>query len=293
MSMASFNRTSDLIKKSASDSVCLRGYWGIYNELQNRLYQRKGGKELEENLMYFREQWIGSQESCLNLFPLIEETARKQKLWDIACSYLEKLYAPILPKQKKTIKKILELLLNLQQEALLEEKALISLFEITLPDSDLQELYYKMLCGTNPYNCETSEGLPPLHEIVFFKKNRAPILFRYAPPVLLEEVLGKDNVAAIIEKEKEKLFDKETKEDKMRNAPLSKKELQSIMDKAGKTWSEEKKQLLNFERQSNEKRPISWVDATTKRTLKYFPYEQKKIRKNSNSSEKKTNRSRN
>ncbi|MEM7174411.1 MAG: hypothetical protein AAF443_00575 [Chlamydiota bacterium] len=289
LSAAGLNRSLSLSKKCITCKAWLEGNWKIYNKLQTRLYKQRGGKELEEKPIYFRIEWIGAAESCLNLYSLIRDSARNQPLWEMACDYLMRVYAPILPTEKKKrnqwMKQFLRLLLDVQQEALAEHRKMVPLAEIELPNEEMRQLYYKMLRGTNPYDLSKPIGYPPLKEVIAFRKgSKKPVPFRYAHPILLEEALGKNIAAAIVEREKELVFDKEKKKEIMRNTPLKKSELQAIINEHQATAKEKNVALLNHSNFSSNRPPIFWLDPETRIAMRYFPCDQKKTQKNPNKS---------
>lgn len=278
MAISDFNRTLVLSKECAVYQAHLKGIWYIDHQLQKRLYRKIGGKELEEeDKIYFRDEWIGSQASCLNLFSLIDENQRDQPLFQVAHRYLTKLYSPLLPEKEKEksayMKKVLNSLLDAEQEAMLNEKSAQSLAKLALPDKKLRWVYYKMLRGTLPYDLSQGNGYPPLEEVVIFRKTKQnPLPFNYAHPFLLEQVLGEEVVAKVIEREKELVFNKKKKKEVLRNTPLSKDELKEVISELSAQLKPEELTLLSYERSRN-KPPIFWIDQATHVAMRYFPDE--------------------
>lgn len=77
----------------------------------------------------------------------------------------------------------------------LMEKEVESLEEVKFKSRELDEIYYKMLRGTNT-------SYPALGEYVRIDKKAKPIVFSYAPKQVIRAALGEDLAAKVFEVEK-------------------------------------------------------------------------------------------
>ena len=253
----------------------MRGYWAVHGTLQSRSCRRRGGEGLEEEGK-FREKWAGSKASRLSLAPLLEEGKSHELLLDLARRYLARLYAPMLPadekKKKALIAQLTLQLLKVQKEALDKEKVCTSLVAIELEDPGLQTLYYRMLRG--------DVHIPSLFEVVTFAADRrVPILFRYAPMKLLEELFGKETARAIEEKEQELVLDRATQKKRLRTQPLTPKEMEEILSKTPSEKKAGARGLLSYRYWPKDLQPVIWKDQKEKITVKYFPHDEEKRKK--------------
>ncbi len=256
----------------------LRGYWAIYNGLQQRLFEKQGG-EKEGLDPYFRVAWLGSKTTRLNLFFLLDASERESPLATVICRYLARLYGSLFGKQEserhQRCQAILNSLLDVQKKRWDKEKKLTPLHSIHLPDPDDDALYRAMLCGLFPCDFTGKQGRAPLREVILFDpKGKKTPSFRYASLTLLEEVLGKKVTAAIRQKEREIITHPVTKEERVRNTPLSRRELEEILSELNAQSAREKLALLGMWK-THEQPPLFWVDAQQQVSVKYFPDDKK------------------
>lgn len=76
-----------------------------------------------------------------------------------------------------------------------------TLADLTPDDPELASLYYKMLRGTNTYDVESKEGIPPLEDFICLREEKAAAHFRHASLPVLEAILGKEMKNKILSEE--------------------------------------------------------------------------------------------
>lgn len=256
----------------------LKGYWEIYNGLQQRLFEKQGG-EKEEEEPYFRVAWLGSKASRINLFFLLDASERESVLAEVTCRYLVRLYGSLFGEKEsdryKRCQKILNSLLDVQKKRWDKEKKLTPLCSIQLPKPDEDQLYRAMLCGLLPCDFTGKQGRAPLKEVILFDpKGKKKPSFRYASLTLLETILGEQVSTAIEKKEREMITDPVTREERVRNTPLSRQELKEILGELRIQVKEEKLALLATWTTRKEP-PLFWVDERQQVSVKYFPDDKK------------------
>lgn len=81
-----------------------------------------------------------------------------------------------------------------------------SFTELFPQDPFFQEIFYKMLKGTNRYQLDKNQGYPPLEDYLTLDRNnrKSPVLFAYASLPLLQSLFNEKFALAIIEAEEKK-----------------------------------------------------------------------------------------
>lgn len=146
-------------------------------------------------------------ESKLNLGPLLApfSSGTQGKLYEVALALLEELYkgsaVERLAQEKKVDSFALRILDSIIEKAK-ENPEAESLAELFPDDLALQEIYYKMLKGTQNY--DGVSGYPPLQDYFSFEKEskKKPIDFSLATAPLLKALLGPKITSQILEEEK-------------------------------------------------------------------------------------------
>lgn len=183
----------------------------IYKEKPTTTTQKSSSQEQKKpkTKLYFREKRMGWKLGKLNLSSLLTDETKWPNLEKIAARYIHELYsrANFYPKNKDIAPALIKALIK----ELKESDAPLLFHEITLKDPFLQEIFYKMVRGTNTYDLE-EKGYPPFGDFFSFEKTeKPPMHFHYANTAFLTTLLGKDNCNAFINLEKEKLKDEKVK----------------------------------------------------------------------------------
>jgi len=158
----------------------------------------------EDSFTYYRDKYRGSEESKINLLPLITGDKKYPHLYEVALAYIQKAYGGARFYQEQRMENFAKTLLDHfihEGKKRWKEGSPPSFDEFPFPeDLFLHSAYYKVLRGTHSYNLDTREGYPPLDHLFKIdaeKKSLNPISFAYAPSPLLEVVLGKESREAI------------------------------------------------------------------------------------------------
>jgi len=185
----------------------------------------KSGDNKEKTYESWRDKENLFPESRLNLTSLVSEES--PQLRQIALNLLRRLYQFTSLYQEMQEEELLEQILST-----LKERPSVETFADLLHDRpDL----YKFVKGTHKYHLSTSEGYPPLGDFfsLDLKEREAPIHFTFASrPVLLALFDDDRLVGEIWAKEKEKWEEKE------KQSPLTKAELEAFLTQRGMSPAE-------------------------------------------------------
>ena len=242
------------------------------NQREELAYQtalEKAGEKVPEeeaNFVYFRDQWVGSPYGKINLFSLINGSAFNKPLYQTAREYIERMYGSLfhIEKSKDLSKQILDGIIKTQQECLKKNVPLLPLFQIAFENPSLQEIYYKMVRGTNTFYPEAPQGYLPLEDMITFTQtNTQPINFQYINILFLKTLFGEKAAQAIIEKELEAQYQGE----KSKGSYALKEEGLKELLRVHNISNLNRCSLLNFQK-FHSALPISWTDPQTNITVK-------------------------
>ncbi len=137
----------------------------------------------------------------LNLFPLIEQGKENQKArYELAAKMLKMFYSKLLVSMKRgTEFLLLDAIIEAGKRSLKDQPS-IALETLTLPDPDLQPIYYLMLKGTKRSNLFNAKGYPPLIDFLKIERLDAPICLFHAHPHMLASFFGLKATPALYEK---------------------------------------------------------------------------------------------
>lgn len=159
--------------------------------------------------------------SQLNLYPLIQEQEpQNHPFYAITARLLCLIYPTILP-DNQAVCTLLDALLA--KAKTLNEPILN---ELMPEDPLLQEIYYKIIQGTNQYDITQKKGIPPLTDFFMIYKNGACCYVCSAHFLVLQAIFGEDFTHVIIAGEKKKwesgkakLFNKQELESLIKQYP--------------------------------------------------------------------------
>jgi len=210
-SLAQFQRNHSLKREKDTYIAYFKGLREVRNSLESEAYTKakksspdrthsqKPSKDKKSTQHFFRDKNIGCSNGRLNIFSLLDKTQNNTELKKTCIQYLRALYGhnkffPVDPTH----------LLDSIIAKLREEEHPPPLHTLKLDDSEMHNLFYKVLKGTHTYNIKTKEGYPPFdHFFTFEKGQTSPMNFHAANEIFLEVVLGKSITKELIKKEKE------------------------------------------------------------------------------------------
>lgn len=135
---------------------------------------------------------INKECSRLNLWPLIQEGRESHTaLYELAAKMIRTFYDPLLPKEKRFEYRFLNVWLASAKKCIQGEEGAFSLEKITLLDSDLQKIYYKMLKGTKKWDLEENIGYPPLQDYIKAEPHESKICVFHAHPDMVATLFNR------------------------------------------------------------------------------------------------------
>lgn len=155
---------------------------------------------------YFREDRVGWDKGRLNLSSLLTNPHMYEGLTTLAENYVKRLYgrAHFFPKDENFSKELIQALCA----AYKDKETPPPFYEITFPDPVMQNIFYKMVHGTQTYDLEEPRGYPPFASMFTFEKsNEPPMQFHYANLAFLSLLLGEKVKQELVTLEKELIPD--------------------------------------------------------------------------------------
>lgn len=183
-------------------------------------------EEKEEEIEYFRDRRCVHESGKFNLYPLLHDpdSVIAKHLYEPAASLIRRLY------KKTSVWKEGQDLEYQILDGLMHKKDL-SFYDAFAEKPELAPLFYKMLKGSNTYEAETSNGIPPFFD--FFRDDNSlkhKINFLHAPKAVLKAVLEDDLWGKIesLERKENKPLLKERFDPLLETFPQKKSQLQEL-----------------------------------------------------------------
>ncbi len=185
---------------------------------------RKNKKEVsEEPLAPYqspRESFNLPESSKLSIYPLLTAKTPSPLLRQTALKLIQSIYERTSLYHPHLEEEILDTLIEVAGE--LDDVEGMSLQEFYPHLQREQELYYKLLKGTQSYKLYTDVGYPALSDFICLKKRDKPVCMAYACQALLVALFG-DSFAAHVKLKEEELW-----EEHRRHRPAPKEEMLSL-----------------------------------------------------------------
>lgn len=250
-----------------------------------------------------RDKFSPSEDAKLDITPLIREEsswAHYHLLYEVAAAHLRNLYghASFFQNKEKLEYELLDALIE-QAKNHPEEN---SFLDLELEKCKHNEIFFKLLIGTNLWDFKNHKGYPRLEDCFIIKAKTSAdfkmLAFHFASTALLTTVFGKETAEAILTKEqegkeawraaKDKLV--HTEGDAATSAPLLKQAdfiylkeetLEDLIKhhSKGQFRFEDIKGLLNWKISSTSSRQVAKTDPSTGITVRLEPLE-KSTKKN-------------
>lgn len=198
----------------------IRGYQRAERALSNTIAQRaykkvkaeptaktqKGDKQTQPNVKFTsrRSLFPPLENSKFNLTPLILASGecKLHPLYEPLAELLRKLYATKVFQKYNNSEKLPYRLIDEIVKKARKLSTVDDLAQLYPDDPMLQQVYYKMLRGTNQY--KNGEGFPPLKHFLSLNKSEKAISLSFSSPPVLEALFGTQMAAEILKLEREK-----------------------------------------------------------------------------------------
>lgn len=242
-------------------AIASRGYALTEYQLQNALVKRsvlqhkKKDPAVSKQMPRKPKQYIDQRESFpprdrakLYLRALLSLPAQGPSSIEILAELLRVLYQNVLSIKGLEYTLAQSLLLNAEQSP--KETDLAALYP---QDPDLQMLYYKMLRGTEVYDLEKQQGVPPLSHFLSLEPATKVAFFSFASRPVLSALWGEQTAAAICLLEQERSYAR----------PCDKEELVSVLLKHAPAGRLVIEPHLNYSKQYGARHSIARRHALT------------------------------
>lgn len=184
----------------------------------------KETKTNDNDSTYLRDTYLGCKEGRLSLAGLIKEPDQNPLLRKVAKNYFQALYSHLEGYDPSLFNEILSK--QIEYFKFHKKYSPLHLFSFKLEKK--QDLYYRILKGTNSYSFHPRKGFPPFEAFFSFegKQTKKPMKFSAAPKLFLETFFSLDFT---------KEFCNEEFERQKKKVELKKEEtIENVKDKAEK-----------------------------------------------------------
>ncbi|QVL57665.1 MAG: hypothetical protein KFB93_00905 [Simkaniaceae bacterium] len=278
LSLFSLSQFEGAIAQKKENQIYLAYFRGLRetrNEKEKIAYERtlvkKEGDQKKSNEKltsqpsqnYFREKRVGWEKGKLNLSSLLKEPYKYPALETIVIEYVKDLYshADFFPKNDKHTKALIKALIKQYKKV----DPLTPFHELTFSDSNLQDIFYKMVRGTHTYDLEMKIGYPPFGEMFTFEKSdRPPMNYHYANLSFLSIVFGEKITKDFVELEKKELISAKKK----CLSPIKKPEFESLLRNQMVGEKNTVLELFDFTYEASSQNPAKYLDTKTQITVK-------------------------
>lgn len=190
--------------------------------VENKGKNENDKKEKKEDINYFRDKRCSHESGKFNLYRLLHDpdSVIAKNLYEPAASLIKHLY------QKTSFWREGQDLEYQILDGLIQKKE-ISFYDAFIEKPELAQVFYKMLKGTNTYEAETSNGIPPFFDFFRDDSSKDKIDFCHAPKALVKVIF------------EDELWKKIEQAERKENKPLPKKDLYPLLE----AFPEKKSQL--------------------------------------------------
>lgn len=186
----------------------------LQNLLEEKRFEEKSlidtslAEEEEEQglpIVYFRDERLGAPKGRVNLHGLIKKNKQSEVLYKLMSRYIRDVYGHMyLINEEKTPDfevKVLKGIIKWQKAHHKKENVFSPLEAVEFEEPEIQEIYSKMLTGTNTYSVRNKKGYPPFTTLFSFEEgNEKPLNFHFANVALLHTLFD-EKIAMTIEEQ--------------------------------------------------------------------------------------------